>query len=227
MQHTFLYVSLPFFCTTTRWNFQKLLSYKFYGGNVVRFLVHFFFTAAHFHLVLVAASISHFVTAVTKYSTKNCLLCFLSLALDLYRPFQSRWASLACRLLPLFLCVSLTLYSKFLDMTINLSLILYKTRIQRQSPLSLFVFMDSLVVSALQDAGGYAISRQNNLELHWLAIPVDWVILFFWYTCGADGRSGGWSVYGHVITKSSRMGSLPHFLTHCAPLRALRALEIR
>ena len=29
-----------------------------------------------------------------------------------------------------------------------------------------FVFIDSLVVSALQDAGGYAISRQNNLELH-------------------------------------------------------------
>ena len=25
---------------------------------------------------------------------------------------------------------------------------------------------DSLVVSALQDAGGYAISLQNNLELH-------------------------------------------------------------
>ena len=28
----------------------------------------FFFTAAHFHLALVAASISHFVTAATKFS---------------------------------------------------------------------------------------------------------------------------------------------------------------
>ena len=37
-----------------------------------------------------------------------------------------------------------------------------------------------------------------------------------WYACGADGRS----VYGHVITKFSRMGSLLHFLTHGAPLRA-------
>ena len=55
--------------------------------------------------------------------TKKCLLCFLSLALDLCRPF-SRWASLACRLLSLFLCLSLALYSKFVDMTINLSLIL-------------------------------------------------------------------------------------------------------
>ena len=32
--------------------------------------------------------------------------------------------------------------------------------------LSVFVFIDSFVVSALQDAGGYEISRQNNLELH-------------------------------------------------------------
>ena len=29
----------------------------------------------------------------------------------------------------------------------------------KQSPLSAFVFVDFLVVSALQDAGGYAISR--------------------------------------------------------------------
>ena len=56
----------------------------------------------------------------------------------------------------------------------------------------------------------------------WVAIPVDWVILH-WYTCGADGRSLARSVYGHVITKFSWMGSLPHFLTHGAPLRALRA----
>ena len=32
-----------------------------------------------------------------------------------------------------------------------------------------------------------------------------------------DGLSGGRSVYGHVITKFSRMGVL-HFLTHGAPL---------
>ena len=35
-----------------------------------------------------------------------------------------------------------------------------------QFPLSVLVFVDSFVVSALQDASGYAISRQNNLELH-------------------------------------------------------------
>ena len=45
-----------------------------------------------------------------------------------------------------------------------------------------------------------------------------------WFPCGADGRS-----YGHVITKFSRMGRLPHFLTYGAPpTRALRArVELR
>ena len=33
-----------------------------------------------------------------------------------------------------------------------------------------------------------------------------------------DGLSGGRSVYGHVITKFSRMGRLLHFLTHGALL---------
>ena len=37
----------------------------------------------------------------------------------------------------------------------------------------------------------------------------------------------GQSVYGHVVTKISRIGSLPHFLTLGAPLRALRARELR
>ena len=49
-------------------------------------------------------------------------------------------------------------------MTINLSLMLKKkTRIQKHFPLSVLVFIDSLVVSASQDAGGHTLSRQNNL----------------------------------------------------------------
>ena len=55
--------------------------------------------------------------------TKNVSCVFLSLALDLCRAFW-RWVSLAFRLLSLFLCLSLSLYSKFVGMTINLSLIL-------------------------------------------------------------------------------------------------------
>ena len=46
-----------------------------------------------------------------------------------------------------------------------------------------------------------------------------------WYACGADGRKVGWSVHGHVITKFSRMGRLPHFLSYGAP--STRALSAR
>ena len=48
---------------------KQVFSYTFFGGNVVRVLVHlFFFTAAYFHIALMAASISHVVTAVRKFS---------------------------------------------------------------------------------------------------------------------------------------------------------------
>ena len=40
-------------------------------------------------------------------------------------------------------------------------------------------------------------------------------------------RAVGRSVYGHVIAKFSRMGSLLHVRTHGAPLRALRARKLR
>ena len=85
-----------------------------------------FFHCRSFSPCIGAASISHFVTAATKFSCcssnkKLSPLFFSSLTLDLCRRF-------------------------------------FRQRV--------FVFIDSLVVSALQDAGGYAISRQNNLELH-------------------------------------------------------------
>ena len=47
-------------------------------------------------------------------------------------------------------------------MTINHSLILKTTRIQKHFPLSVFVCIDSLVLSASQEAGGNTLSRQNN-----------------------------------------------------------------
>ena len=123
VQHNFLYISLPLFCTTATWNFQKLLSYTFYGGNVVRVPVHFFSLPLIFTLhwwplafLILSPPLQNFHVVLP---TKKCLLCFLSLALDLCHPF-SRWASLACRLLSLFLSLFLALYSKFVDMTINL-----------------------------------------------------------------------------------------------------------
>ena len=121
----FLYISLPLFCMTTMLNFQKLLSYTFFGRNVVRVVVEPFFSlplifTLHWWLLaflILSPPLQNFHVVLP---TKKCLLCFLSLALDLCRPF-SRWASLACRLLSLFLCLSLALYSKFVDMTIYLS----------------------------------------------------------------------------------------------------------
>ena len=111
----FLYISLPLFCTTARWNFQILLiSYTFYGRNVKRVLVHFFFNAAHFHLAYwwpleffdLSPLLQDFHVVLPTKSVSFVSLLFL--ALDLCRPF-SRWASLTCRLLSIF-SVFLLLY---------------------------------------------------------------------------------------------------------------------
>ena len=67
MKHTFLYISLPLFCTTTTWNFQKLLSYTFYAGNVIRVPVHFFSLPLIFTLHWWPLAVSH-LTAATKFS---------------------------------------------------------------------------------------------------------------------------------------------------------------
>ena len=47
----------------------------------------------------------------------------------------------------------------------------------------------------------------------WVAITVDCVMILNWYACGAVGRTD-FRAYGHVITKISRMGILPHFLRY-------------
>ena len=80
-----------FFCTfLCRW-FARLQRETSRNFLVTRFLEEmsqvfpftFFFSAAHFHLALVAASMSHFFTAATKFlfllPTKKCLLCFVFL----------------------------------------------------------------------------------------------------------------------------------------------------
>ena len=133
-------------------------------------------------------------------------LFFLSLALALCRQSFPRWASLACRLLSLFLSLSLV------EMTINLRLKLWTTLIQKQFPLSVFVFVDSLVVSASQHAGGYKITRQKSSSCIWVAIPVQ-RLSYFTLVCLWCGRA-----YGHVITKITWMDRLPHLLRYGATL---------
>ena len=69
--------------------------------------------------------------------------------------------------------------------------------------------------------GGHVISFQIKpwvvfgllyllIELFYIGIPV----------VRTDGRAAGRSVYGHVITKFSWMGRLPHFLSYGAPRSA-------
>ena len=117
-----LHVQHTIFVQTTTRNFQKLPGYLFYGGNVIHVLVHFFFTVAHFH----PGGRLHFLFSHCCYkisccsSNKKCLLCFFYLTLALFL-IQLCWP---VALLSLFLCLSLSLFSKFGDMTINLHLTL-------------------------------------------------------------------------------------------------------
>ena len=188
----FLHISLPLFCTTTTWNFRKLLSCTFYGGNVVRVLVHFsFFIATHYHLALVAATFSYFVTAAKKFQQKNVSFVFFPRSRSLSPFFSLSFAGLQPDFL--FFSVFLLLYTPNLwtCWTMNVSWILWTTRIQKQFP---FTVSSLLTLSLLYKTPvAMRFSAKITSSCIWVAIPVDWVILH-WYACGADGRSGGRAV---------------------------------
>ena len=67
----------------------------------------------------------------------------------------------------------------------------------------------------------------------WVAVGLPYLLIQLFYigipVVRTDGRSLAGSVYGHVITKFSGMGRLPHFLSYGAPpTRAPRArVELR
>ena len=65
VQHTFLYISLPLFCTTTTWNSARnFLVTRFMEEKLYVFLFFFFSLPLIFTLVAASsASISHFLTA--------------------------------------------------------------------------------------------------------------------------------------------------------------------
>ena len=153
------------------------LSYNFNGENVVRVLFHFFSLPLFFTLDLIGGrqyfSFCHrrYKILMLFFHQKNVpFLFYLSLYISIaFFLIELRWPATYF----LFFSVFLLRYIRnFVDMTINLSLILQTTRIQKQFPLSVFVYIDSLIVSALQDAGGYTIFLRNNLEL-----------IFGCYTC--------------------------------------------
>ena len=141
------------------------------------FLFTFFFTRAHFHL----GGRQHFSFSHLRYKIfmlffqqKMSPLLFFSRSSSLPLIFSLSFAGLS----PTFSFSILQI--KFVDMTINLSLIPQTTGIQKQFPVSVSVFIESLVVSASQDAAGYAISHQNNLELYLLCqLPYLFIELFY------------------------------------------------
>ena len=143
-----------FFCTFICRCFARLQRKTSRNFLVTRFMAEmshvFLFNIFFFHcrsiiFTLVAASTSHFLTATTKFS------CFSSNKKILSFAFLSRASSLS---------LSFSLSFAGLSPTLSLSLSLHGYRNNFRFPFS------SLVVSASQDTGGYAISRQKNLELH-------------------------------------------------------------
>ena len=95
--------------------------------------------------------------------------------------------------------------------------------LQKMSPLFFISHSRSLLpffsfASALQTRVAMQFPAKITLSCIWVTIRVNWVISP-WYACGTDGRT-----YGHVITKLSWMGRLPHFLTYGAPLRGRELL---
>ena len=118
-------------------------------------LFTFFLTAVHFHLALVATSISYFLTAATKLS------CCSS---------HKKSVSLAWCLLSLFLCPSIF---QICGYAINLSLILQTTWIQKQFPLS-FSSLLTLLLSVLYKTWvAMRFPAKITSSCIWVAIPVD------------------------------------------------------
>ena len=94
----FLYTVFPWRCFArlymyTTWNFQKLLSYTCFGGNVVRVLVHFFSLPLIFTLHWWPLAFLILSPAATKFarssSSKKCLLCFFMSRSKSLSPFFS------------------------------------------------------------------------------------------------------------------------------------------
>ena len=120
------------------------------GGKVVRVLVHYFFFVFHVAHSYPGGS-KHFSFSHPRYkiscfsSNKKYFLCFFSLALALSL-VELRWP---VALLSVFPRLSLSPYSKFVGMTIHLSIIPQTTRTQT---FSFFRFrlsnIDSLVAFA-------------------------------------------------------------------------------
>ena len=146
------------------------------------------FTASHFHLALVAASISHFVTAATKFSCcssnkKMSPLFFISRSRSLSPFFSLSFAGL-----PPTFSFSLSFSCSIFQICghDNLSKLntLDNTDTETISAFRFCLYWHFCCVCFTR------LPAKITLSCIWVTIPVDWVILH-WYTCGAEGLSGG------------------------------------
>ena len=174
------------------WNFQKPLIYTFYGGNVVCVPVYFFplpliFTLHWWPLGFLILSPPLHEIFMFFFRQKMSPLVF-HLALNPCRPF-SRWASLACRPLSLFLCFSCSIFQ--ICGHDNLSKFNTLDNTDRDNFCVPFSSLLTLLLSLLYKTPvAMRFPAKITSSCIWVAIPVDWVILH-WYACGVDGRSLG------------------------------------
>ena len=113
--------------------------------------------------------------------------CFsLPLILTLLMASISHFLTANFHVFPPTKIVSFFLFSSFFVFHVSIDI-----KIWSNSTLLLYLSLKSLC--------SHVISSQKTSCCIWVAIPVDWVILY-WRACGADGRA-----YGHVTTKYSRM----------------------
>ena len=191
-----MYISFPLFCTTTTWNFQKLLSYTFYGGNVVRVSVHFFSLPLIFTLhwwplaILILSPLQNFHAVLP---SKKCLLRFFISHSKSLSPFFS----LSFAGLPLTFSFSLSFSCSILQICGHDNLSKLNT-LANTDTRTIFAFLFRLYWLILlyllfKTLVAMRFPAKVTSSCIWAAIPVDWVILH-WYACGADGRSLGRAV---------------------------------
>ena len=146
------------------------------------------FTAAHFHLVLVVASISHFVTAATKFSCcpsnkKKSALFFIFRSKSLSPFFSLSFVGLL-----LIFAISLSFSCSMFQICghDNLSKLNTLDNTDTETIILLTLFLSLLYKTPV----AMRFPARKTSSCIWVTIQVDWVILH-WYACGADGRSLG------------------------------------
>ena len=145
-----------------------------------------------------------------KYGTVSQVLLELVVAFLIVS--QPLWIFMFFFLQNSSLLSSITRSSSFSVIHVSLNI---KNNVEKDTTLLLFCLSKS--------PGGHAISFQIK---PWVAFGLPYLLIELFYIGmpveRTDGRAFERSVYGHVVTKFSRMGSLPHFFTRGAPLRASR-----